>query len=86
MSVSPDHEDNIIMAAILLHNYLMMGDSRNQYASAAFVADEWRLITSTCNSTFQALLPHMLLGARNAAAESISIREQIKNVLYPTVT
>lgn len=86
MSVSPDHADKIIMAAILLHNYLMLGDSRNQYASAAFVADEWRQITSTCNSTFRALPPHMRLGARNAAAESISIREKIKNLLYPTVT
>ena len=78
--VNPENADQIIMSAILLHNFVMMGN-RQQYASNAFLMGEWRNVVESNRQQLQPLPPRMRIGARNAATEAINIRNEIKNVL-----
>lgn len=82
MSVTPDNADHIIMSAVLLHNFIMMGDHQ-QYANAAFVTAEWRQIIDNRNQQLRSLPPHMRMGARNATSEALNIRDNIKQMLIP---
>lgn len=80
ISVTPDHADHIIMSAVLLHNFIMMGDHQN-YANSAFVTTEWREIVENRQRQLQTFPPHMRMGARNATLEALSIRDRVKDVV-----
>ena len=79
IKVTPEHADNIIMAAVCMHNYAMTSD-HTRYANERFVAGEWREIVANANQ-LQTLPPRMRLGARNPAAEAIKIRDKVKDIL-----
>ena len=85
MQVNPENADNIIMSAILLHNYIMMSN-RQRYANHAFLMGEWRNVVENNIQQLQPLPPRMRMGARNAATEAINIRDDIKNVLSQPTT
>lgn len=83
MSVTPENAKHIIMSAILLHNFIMMGDHQ-KYANAAFITAEWRQIVKKRSRQLRSLPSHMKMSARNATPEALSIREKVKDILKLT--
>lgn len=92
ISAKPENADLIIMAAVLLHNYVMKTDQQ-QYANNNFidhytndgerVEGEWRQIIANCaRPGLQRLPAGARMGARNATIEANEIRETIKNLLF----
>lgn len=90
IAVCPQNADAIVMASVLLHNFVMM-HSEHMYATHTFVdrydnngnitQGEWRDQVRNRNSMLQVIPPRFRMGSRNASNYAKSVRDTVKDFL-----